>query len=514
MNIGDGLTLNAINHPHKTALAYQGRSITYGDLNRRANRLANAVAAMGLGKGDTVAILLYNCPEYMEAIFGLAKAGIVVVPLNYRLAPPEAEYILNNSDARLLITEPDCLGQVTPILPNLDGVDASRCVLVGEERPRGMLGYEEVLARASDAEPQIDVEETDHFYIGYTSGTTGFPKGAVFTHKTRVMRSLLYAIIYGVGPNNVQLTVAPLYHAAPFAFAILELYTGGTLAIMRDYDPLQVLAGLETVRATSAFFVPTMYHDYLNLSPTERARYDVSTLRTLITGGAPLAPQLKAGILAYFQNAGLFEFYGGTETGMVTILRPEDQLSRPDSVGQAIFGTRIRLLDERGLEVPLGDVGELYMQGPITFECYHKDPAATQEVRRAGWLTIGDLARRDEEGYYYIVDRKRDMIISGGANIYPAEIEKVLCTHPKIQDVAVFGVPDERWGEAVRAVVVLKEGQEATVEDLQQYCRGQLASYKIPSSVDFVKDVPRTPSGKILKQELRASYWAGRERKV
>lgn len=514
MNIGEGLTLNAINHPNKAALVYGKRIITYGQLNLRANRLANAVAAMGLDKGDKVAVLLYNCPEYLEAIFGLAKAGTVVVPLNYRLAPPELEYIINNSETRLLITEPECLGQLLPVFPNLERVGPEHCIIVGPNTPTGMLGYEALLSRSSEEEPPVEVEEKDTFYIGYTSGTTGFPKGAVFSHKTRVLRSLLYTIIYGVRPKDVQLVVAPLYHAAPFGFAIMEVFAGGTLALMRDYDPAQVLACVQETRASSAFFVPTMYHDFLNLPPAERKRHDVSSMGILVTGGAPLAPQLKGEIVSFFHNAGLFEFYGGTETGMVTILRPEDQLTRPESVGQAILGTRIRLVDDNGREAPVGQVGELYMKGSITFECYHKDPVATQEVRREGWLTIGDLARRDDEGYYYIVDRKRDMVISGGANIYPAEIEKVLSTYPKIQDVAVFGVPDPRWGEAVKAVVVLKKGQAATPEDVKEYCRGQLAGYKIPSSVDFVKEVPRTPSGKIMKQELRAAYWAGREKKV
>ncbi|HKZ50504.1 MAG TPA: AMP-binding protein, partial [Dehalococcoidia bacterium] len=253
MNIGDGLTLNATNHPKKTAVVYQGRRMSYGELNRRANQFANAVAAMGLGKGDKVAILLYNCPEYLEVIFGLAKLGIVVVPLNFRLAPPELEYNLNNSDSRLLITEAECLGQLLPILPNLERIRRGQCILVGGPGPQGMPGYEDVLSRASDAEPQVEVEETDIFYIGYTSGTTGYPKGAVFTHKSRVMRTLLYAIIYGLRPDDIQLVVAPIYHAAPFAFSIMELYAGGTLAIMRDYDPGQVLATLEAERATSAF---------------------------------------------------------------------------------------------------------------------------------------------------------------------------------------------------------------------------------------------------------------------
>lgn len=514
MNIGEGLTLNAINHPNKTALVYQERRTTYSQMNRRANRLANALAAMGLGKGDRVAILLRNCPEYLEAFFGLAKLGAVVVPLNYRLAPPEVEYIVTNSGSRLLLTEPECLGQVLPILPNLERIGPSDCILLGEGGPAGMPRYEELLSRASDAEPGVMVEEADTSYIGYTSGTTGFPKGAVFSHKTRVLRNLLYAAIYGLRPDDVQLAVAPFYHAAPIALALAEIHLGGALAIMRDFDPAQVLSTVQTVRATSAFFVPTMYHDLLNLPARERAHYDVSSLRVLVTGGAPLNPDLKREIISYFSNAGLFEFYAGTETGIVTILRPEDQLTRPESVGQAIFGTRIRLLNDAGEEAPLGEVGELYMKGPITFECYYNDPQATQEACPGGWLTIGDLARRDEEAYYYIVDRKRDMIVSGGANIYPAEIEKVLCTHPRIREVAVIGVPDTRWGEAVKAVVVLKEGQEATAQELREYCRGRLASYKIPSSVDFMKEVPHTPSGKVLKRELRQAYWVGLTRKV
>ena len=514
MNIGEGLTLNAINYPNKTALVYEGRRATYSQMNRRTNRLANAVAGLGLGKGDKVAVLLHNCPEYMEAIFALAKAGVVIVPLNYRLAPPEVEYIVNNSESRLLITERECLAQVEPILPRLERIGPGQCIIIGGDVPSGMLSYEDALARASDAEPQVEVDEKDTFYIGYTSGTTGFPKGSVFSHKTRVMRTLLYTIIYGLRPDDVQLAVGPLYHAAPFAFALMELYIGGTLEIMRDFEPAQVLAAVARSRATSAFFVPTMYHDILDLPAGERARHDISSVRVLVTGGAPLAPQKKAEIVSFFQNAGLFEFYGGTETGMVTIMRPHDQLARPESVGQAIFGTRVRLLDETGRDVPVGELGELYMKGPITFDCYYGDPEATREVLRDGWLTIGDVARRDEEGYYYIVDRKRDLIVSGGANIYPAEVEKALGAHPKVQDVAVIGVPDERWGESVKAVIVLRAGQEATPEEFRAYCREQMASYKIPSSVDFVKEVPRTPSGKILKRELREAYWAGRDRKV
>ncbi len=514
MNIGEGLTLNAINYPNKTALVFEGRSVTYAEMNRRVNRLANAVTGMGVKKGDKVSILLHNRPEYMEAVFALAKLGVVVVPLNYRLAPPEVEYIVNNSDSQILITEPDCLGQVEPVMPNLERISPERCMLIGGSGPGGMHRYEDLLLRASDTEPQVEVEEADTFYIGYTSGTTGFPKGSVFSHKTRVMRTLLYSIIYGLRPDDIQLAVAPLYHAAPFAFALMELYIGGTLEVMRDFEPAEVLAAIERARATSAFFVPTMYHDMLDVAPSERSRHDVTSMKILVTGGAPLAPHLKGEIVSYFSNAGLFEFYGGTETGMVTIMRPEDQLVRPESVGQAIFGTRVRLLDDAGQDVPVDEVGELYMRGPIQFDCYYKEPEATEEVRRGGWLTIGDLARRDEEGYYYIVDRKRDMIVSGGANIYPAEIEKLLCAHPKVQDVAVIGVPDERWGESVKAIVVLREGQAATAEEFREYCRGQLASYKIPSSVDFIKEVPRTPSGKILKRELRDTYWAGREKKV
>jgi fatty-acyl-CoA synthase/long-chain acyl-CoA synthetase len=514
MNIGEGLTLNAVNHPRKTALIYQGRRKTYAEMNQAANRLANAVWGMGLRKGDKAALLLYNCPEYMEAIFGLAKIGVVLVPINYRLAAPEIEYIINNSDSRLLITEAACLGQVLPILPRLEQVRPDRCILLGEGESAGMARWGEVLARSSDREPEVEVEETDTFYIGYTSGTTGFPKGAVFSHKSRVMRTLLYSIIYGIPEEDVQLVVAPIYHAAPFAFALMEIYRGGTLVIQRDFDPAAVLHTIQEERVSSAFFVPTMYHEMVNLPPAEAARYDLSSLRILITGGAPLSARAKEQILAFFTSAGLFEFYGGTETGMVTILQPKDQLSRPKSVGQPIFGTRIRLLDEQGQEVPLGEVGELYMKGPTTFDCYYKDPQATAEVLREGWLTIGDMARRDEDGYYYIVDRKRDMIVSGGANIYPAEVEKVLSAHPKVRDVAVLGVPDEKWGEAVKAVVVLREGQKATAEELQEYCRGELASYKIPSSVDFVAELPRTPSGKVLKRQLRDAYWEGRERKV
>lgn len=514
MNLGEGLQLNAIKHPRKTAIVYGGERISYAQLNHRANRLANGVMGLGLEKGDKAAIYLHNCREYMEAIFGLAKLGVVLVPLNPRLAKAEVEYIVNQSNTKLFITDAEGLEMVEALLPDLNHTSTPRWLMVGRKAPPGTIPWEGLLTTGSEGEPAISVGETDWCYIGYTSGTTGFPKGALFTHRCRILRTIIYALEHGLGEEDTALTVAPIHHAAPFAFSIIPLYLGGTLVILRDFDPLMVLKTIQEERITSIFMVPTMYHMMLGLSPPERAEWDTSSLRVLVSGGAPLSLQDREGIIEGFPSAGLYEFYGGTETGMITLLKPRDQLRKGKSVGQPMLGTSVRLLDDQGRDVPVGEVGELNMQGPFMFDGYYQMPEATQEVLRNGWLTLGDLAQCDEEGYYYIVDRKRDMIISGGANIYPAEVERVLSTHSKVEEVAVIGVPDEKWGESVKAMVVLRKGQRAVAEELIQFCRGLLADYKIPRSVDFLAALPRTPSGKVLKRQMRDAFWEGRGAKV
>ena len=509
-----GIELHAAKRPNDVAIICGERRLTWAELNERANRLAHGLMDMGLEKGDKVTILSFNCNEMLETTAALNKAGMVAVNMNFRNVGKEISYQVNDSDSKAIVLGSEFIDRVWPIRDSFEQVAPDNYIIIGDQTPDGAVNYEDLLSRSDGSNPCVDVSENDPSIILYTSGTTGYPKGAVRSHLGAALMGLFAGIEYGFMEDEINLSAAPLFHSAPAFFANTHLFIGAPVCIVRIFDPTTVLETIERERITDFFMAPTMFDLIFSLPAEERKKYDVSSVRCVISAAAPLHTATKDGILEFFEGVELHEFYGATETGIVTNLRPRDQRRKIRSVGQAFFGTDIKLLDEDGNEVAQGEVGEIYSSSAFLMEEYYKNPEATEKGRRGRFFSVGDMARCDEEGFYYIVDRLQDMIISGGSNIYPAEIEGTLHSHPKIMEAAVIGIPNERWGESTKAIIVLKPGETATEEEIIEYCKANAADYKKPRSVDFVDELPRNPSGKILKRILREPYWKDREEKV
>lgn len=498
--------------PEKVAVIFQNRRITYDELNRRANMVAHALLKLGLKRGDMVSYMLNNCPECIELMFGLNKAGIGLAPINMRFVGSEIEYIVNNSDTKALFVGEEFADRVKEVKNRFEKVGPNNYVSIGKKNIDGMIPYEEFLAGASDQNPGVEQREENIFFIGYTSGYTGKPKGAVILNKHFDRMIASSAVEFGLTGNDVMLLVMPLFHVNSIGLSSLQLCLGGTVVLAVPFNPAEILELIDREKATCTSLVPTMFYFIMLLPDEVKNKYDMSSLRFLWTSSAPLTTNMKEWILSFFKNAGLFEMYGSTEIGAVTNLRPKDQFRKIRCCGKVTIGNKIRLLDDNGYDVPAGQVGELYVkQDNRWFKEYYKNPEATSKAFRGEWMTVGDMARMDEEGYYSIVDRKNDMLISGGENVYPVEIEEVMSKHLKIAQVAVIGVPDDKWGEAVKALIILKKDETATEKEIIDWCRERLAGYKIPKSVEFRDSFPISPIGKIIKRELRAPYWAGRE---
>jgi acyl-CoA synthetase (AMP-forming)/AMP-acid ligase II len=469
---------------------------------------------IGLKRGDRVAILCNNTNEFLEVAMGCARVGIAWVPLNSRFVESEIEYVVNNSGAKAIVMGQRFAEKVGRIIQNFISVRENTCVVIGDQVPKGMIGYQEAVGSSSETDPPVKAEETDILYLGYTSGTTGFPKGALISQRNRVIASLFWALEYGLSADGITLHAAPLYHSAPMTFSLLHFYMGGTVCLMPDFQEEEVLKLIEKEEITNVFLVPTMLNRILNLPEQVREKYNTRSLRVIICNASPLPTKTKEDAMAFFKDSRLHEFYGATETGILTSIKHWKYPEKKQSVGLPIFETEVCILDDEGNNIPVGQVGEIYFRSPTRFNGYHGMPEATAEVFRGEWQTLNDLGKLDEEGFLYIVGRKKDMIKSGGVNIYPKEIEDVLHTHPKVMDVAVIGIPDEHWGESVKAIIILKEGQIATGDEIIQFCQGKLASFKIPQTVDFAEEFPRTPIGKILKRKLRAPFWKDKAVKV
>lgn len=507
------IRVNAGKHPDRPALLCEDRICSYRELHDRTNRLANALRNMGIRKGDRVSLYMSNCPEYIELIFALAKIAAVFVPISYRLLPGEMKHIVDHSESVALFFTEDLQEQVTAVHRDLATVPQDRCILVGPSRS-GLSGYEEILRSGSPEDPEVDVREDDDLYVGYTSGTTGFPKGAIFTHKARMINLLQMAIEFGISQEDSTLVCGPLYHGAPCFIGILHLFLGGQVVLMKQFHPVEALRHIQAHRITTAFMVPTMYNMILNLPPEERDAWDVRSVRALVSAAAPLPTQIKENILRFFPGAGLHELYGFTEGGIVTNLRPEDQLRKTRCVGRPMVLMDMKILDDDGHELPPGKEGLVYVKGPCFLKEYLKNPEATQAAFRGDWITGQDIGRIDEEGYLYLVDRKADMVISGGVNVYPLEIEEILHRHPKVLEAAVIGVPDSKWGEALLAFVVPKPGSSVDPEEIVSFCEGKMARFKIPRSIQLVAELPKSPAGKVLKRVLREPFWTGREARI
>jgi acyl-CoA synthetase (AMP-forming)/AMP-acid ligase II len=509
----DFLTSYAESQPDKPAVIDDrggGEPVrwTYRELEERSNRLAHALASLGVGPGEKVIWCGPNSPQVVAAIGATRKLGAVSVPLNYRLTADEARYVIGHSDATVAYVDAEHAPMFARLQGSLDQL--KRVIVFGGDAPAGMLG-EDFVAGAPADPPADPAGENGSGTMIFTSGTTGKPKGAMRAARPPDATAIGLIVLIGYTPDDVYLTSGPLYHSGPWGFMGGALALGQTVVLQRKFDPQDWLRLVDTYKVSSTFAAPAPIRMVCALPAEVKARYDRSSMKRMIANAAPWSFALKQQYLADFPADSLWEVYGSTELGVDCVLEPQDQLRKPGSCGKPAPGVEIRLLDEAGQEVAgtgPDHPGELFVRSAAIFDEYYKQRDSYDSSRRGDLHTVGDIAYRDEEGYFYICDRKSDMIITGGMNVYPAEIEAALEQHPAVYEAAVFGIPSEDWGEAVHATVVRRPGASLSAEDLVGYGREHLAGYKIPRSVSFVDELPRTGSGKVLKRVLRAPYWA------
>lgn len=494
MTMARGVHAAMLRNPDKIAIRHNDIVRTYRDLVARIDRVTNAaINDLKLAKGDNAAIVSRNCIEFVEIVCGLPEAGVAVATVNNKLTLPEIEAICDDAEAKVLF----CDSAAAPTLRGATFKTVKRVIEIGGD-------YEAWLecGRAPAERPLID--EWDTWTIPYTSGTTGKPKGVLVSHRSRILTFLAMALEYACyGPDDKFLGTTPMHHGAGICFPMATIFGGGYMEFMDKFDAEILLRRLKAGRFSGVFMVPTQFHQIFSLDAKVLDACRGIEIKTIISNAAPLPQALKEKIVAYFGEGKLHETYGSTEAGIVTNLRPPDQLRKLRCVGTPFLNTFVRIVDDAGIECPPDVVGELFSLSPHLFRGYWNKPKATSETFKDGWVSVGDLARRDAEGHIYIVDRKKDLVITGGVNVYPREIEEVLFAHPAIADVAVIGVPDDKWGERLKAIVVPKPGAKVSAEDIAAFCEGKLAGYKIPKDIGTVTALPRNANGKVLKTELR-----------
>ncbi|NHM31969.1 acyl-CoA synthetase [Neobacillus terrae] len=499
MHIGGFLAQNARKFPERFAVECEGRTYTYGEFNTSVNRLAHGLISLGVKKGEKVALFMKNSDHFMISFFAAAKIGAVVVPVNFRLAANEVQYIFSQSDTILVICDSEF---EETLMKAKEGTKIRTVISVGDAVREGILKYENILSDNVN-EPEIEISASDDLEILYTSGTTGRPKGALFDHQRIFNVSLVMLVNMELKQDEVFLHLAPLFHSAELnLFMISGVILGGGHYVHRDFHPVKALQAIQEHKVTNFFAVPAMYNFMLQVPNVDD--YNLSSVRRCGYGAAPMPPELVRKSIAAFKTDRFYNLCGLTEAGPGGIvLDPESHKRHLGKGGKAMFLTEARVVHENGEDIKPGSVGEFILRGETIMKEYYKKPEETKATFKDGWLYTGDLATIDEEGYMTLVDRKKDMIISGGENVYSAEVEVVLYEHPAILEAAIIGVPDEVWGEAVSAVIVLKEGAEVEEQELRSFCRQRLAGYKVPRHIFFEKELPRNASGKILKYQLR-----------
>ena len=505
--VGNTLREHALRDPQKIALVFEEKRLTFGELNRRVNRLTHTLAYSGIGLGDKVAILAGNCPEYVEVFLANAKIGAVTVPLSPELKEEELCYILNHSDSTILLLGQEFRNRAASLLPRV--VKVKTCLLLGEKGTdsKNMLSYEEVLSPASDQEPEVSFSENHPHAIFYTSGSKGFPKGVVRSHRADVLAFLYGSLEFGLRGEDLCLCSAPLHRAGPSLMALMSLYSGATVCLMEAFSPTQALRIIQQEGVTFSFLLPSLLDGMRSLPKDELERFSVSSLRVLISSTIPLSTRTKEWILDYFADIQLYEAYGATELGFCTNLKPQDQRRKMRCVGQPSLGYQVALLDEKGRPTSAGEAGELFVKGPCLFDEYYKDPQTTRNHSRGQWFSVGDIMCCDTEGYYYIVERRPDRQPIGDDELYPSDIHRIIMSHPKVKEAAVFAVPDKAWGESLKALIVLQEGEAAGEEELIAYCQERLSTFQRLGSIELVKDLPRNASDKMLKKAFREKCW-------
>jgi acyl-CoA synthetase (AMP-forming)/AMP-acid ligase II len=509
----------------KEAIVCGGKRWTYQEFYDRVSRLSYCLKDLGIGKDDKVAILHPNCHYFLEAYYGITQIGAISVPINYRLSSGEIAFILQDSESKILIADPMFQEQIDSIRGEMKRIE--KILWTREERidkePRD-LNYEKVIEQTnSNPLPEIQISGEDTAQIYYTSGTTGRPKGVMLSHKNVMTHALGTIAEVHLTDTDVWIHVAPLFHLADAWATWAITWVGGTHVLVREFDPKTVLETVEREKVTLTNLIPTMLNLMVNYSDV--GKYDYRSLRVLLSGGAPIAPEVVRKIVETFK-CDYIQTYGMTETSpylTLSILKDhlkklsyEDQLRFKSKTGREFIGVELKVVNERGEEIKKDEkeVGEIIVRGDIVTVGYWKLPEETKKSIKDGWFYTGDMAVMDEEGYVTIVDRKKDMILTGGENVYSTEVENVLYMHPAILECAVIGVPDQKWGEAVKGIVVFKPGQKATEQEIIQFCKDRMAHYKAPKSIDFINALPRTGSGKIQKKGLRDQYWEGYEKKV
>jgi acyl-CoA synthetase (AMP-forming)/AMP-acid ligase II len=499
VNIGEFMTRRALLTPNREGLVCQGVRRNYRELNERANRLANAMRRLGVGHGDRVALLALNEPEYYDMLFGLGKIAAMLVPINYRLSGPEIEFILSDSGARVFVFGDDFTETVESIR---NQIPAKEFVAISDDAPEWAISYETMIRESSAEEPEIRGGDDDTLTILYTSGTTGKPKGAELSHSYYFWSSVNLMATLGVQIGDAPLVALPLFHIGGLAGPPWFVYQGAKTVLLRSLDPKRFLELLGEEKISGFGSVPALL-DILKLVP-DFEKYDWSSVKVILVYAAPVPVTL----IREYEAAGIEvrQLYGLTECNTGSVLSAEDALSRAGSCGTPFFHTRVRVVDDDGRDVAANEKGEVLLHAPNTMKGYWNRPEDTEAAIVNGWLHTGDIARMDGDGYLYILDRKKDMIISGGENIYPAEIEDSLLRHPKVADAGVIGYPHQKWGEAVKAIIVVVEGEGLTEEELIEWCQGKIGKFKIPKKVVFTDSIPRTPTGKILKRVLRERF--------
>lgn len=509
MRVGDILTRNANKFPKKRAFVFENMSRDYKTLNMRVNRLSNILLREGLTRGDRVGVLVHNCPQFIEIYFVAAKTGAIFCPYNNHLKQSELKEIIDYSSPKFLFFDRDYEEVIGSLESELSFVECLVCLQ--ECQQVSAESYEKLLSRGEVTEPEIDVGEDDMMSMFFTAGTTGSPKGALHTHRHVIVNAITGVIELKVEYDDRILITFPLYHVAGEDNIMRHSYMPNTIFVRREgaFDAGNVLGSIDSNRITKCQLVPSMIHTLLQFPDLQR--FDLSSLRMIIYTGAPMPVELLRKAMEAFP-CNFVQLYGQTEAGpFTTVLKPEDhildgsekQMRRLASSGKAALDYLIKVVNEKGEDVKGGEVGEIIGKSVAMMKGYWQLPEETKKKLKDGWLYTGDLGRLDEDGYVYIVDRKNDMIISGGVNIYPREIEEVLYKNEAVSEAAVIGVPDEHWGEAVKAVVVLKESTTATGEEIIQFCGAHLAGYKKPKSVEFLKELPKSSQGKILKRVIK-----------
>lgn len=504
MDIGSvhaGLKVHAKNRPNDVAVVYGNKSLTFRELYRRVTALANSLLEMGIQKGDHVALYMRNRIEMMEALYAISTIGAVSVPINYMVAGENLATLLNQSDARYIFVEIEQLEKFEHIIGRLDSIVEKTTILIDSASQKAYVQYEPLVAKGSTEELNVAVHSSDLFAILFSSGTTSEPKGIMVTHEKNVYRILRSAIDWKTGASDVMLITVPIYHAVGFGLIFRPAILGVKVVITREFDPETTLRLIERQQISQAFFVPPQYVALLQV-PTF-AEHDLRSLQLLISAGSPLAKDVKKRITENF-GCGLLEFFGSSETGAYIIQQPKDVIWKTASIGQQVGYMEVRLLDGNEKDVGIGEEGEFAVRGPLLFCGYYKQADETEEAfLPGGWFKTGDMGKVDGDGFYYLLDRKKDMIISGGVNVYPRDIEQAIHTHPDVLEVAVIGIPDEKWGEAVKAYVVLRKGRKQSENTLITFANSHLANYQKVKELVFLEKLPRNPSGKILKRQLR-----------